>query len=187
MSMRTAGVVAALLILAGALSAVADEIIPARKAGLWEIRTMWQGVHTTGKNTSSVPVMTFQQCTDAETDRTLMLRTGFLSVRSTHKIRRSGSAITITSACMAPFAIGFHVREELVSAATHTTITGRFDSVYKMIGTLTKTGGDAPTGWVLTKTEEAKWLGPCTADQKPGDIIWSDGRNRSVPPSGWPK
>ena len=59
-------------------------------------------------------------------------------------------------------------------------ITGSFDSVYTISGTLTMTGGDAPTGWKMTVMEEAKWLGPCTADQKPGDIIWGDGCKRNI-------
>jgi hypothetical protein len=180
MSMRTAGVVAAFLILAGALSAVADEIIPVRKAGLWEIRTIRQDVDTTDKETRAIPVLSFQQCTDAATDRMLMLRTGFLSMCPTRSVKRSGNAITIASACMAPYRVGIHVREVLSSAATHTTITGSFDSVYSMSGTLTMTGGTAPTGWKMTDMEEAKWLGPCTADQKPGDIIWSNGCKRNV-------
>lgn len=164
----------------GALSAVADEIIPARKAGLWEIRTIRYDFRTADKETSAIPVKSRQQCTDAATDRTLVLRTGFLSGCPTRSVTRSGNAITIASACMAPYRVGFHIREVLSSAATHTTITGSFDSVYTISGTLTMTGGDAPIGFKMTLMEEAKWLGPCTADQKPGDEIWSDGCKRNV-------
>jgi hypothetical protein len=173
MSMRIAGAVAAFLILAGALSAVADEIIPARKAGLWEIRTIRQEVRMEGKNTVTAP-RSFRQCTDAATDQMLMKWTGFLC--PTRNVKRSGNAITIDEACMVQ--PGFHVGKS--SAASHTTITGDFGSVYTMRGTFTMTGGIMRAGLNATWTQEAKWLGPCTADQKPGDIIWSDGRKYNV-------
>jgi hypothetical protein len=139
-----------------------------------------QDVRTTDEETRAIPVMSRRQCTDAATERMLMTRSGFLSTCSTRSMKRFGNAITIASACMAPYRVGFHIREVLSSAATHTTITGSFDSAYTMSGTLTMTGGDAPTGWKMTDTEEAKWLGPCTADQKPGDIIWSNGCKRNA-------
>jgi Protein of unknown function (DUF3617) len=158
------------------LSAVADEIIPARKAGLWEIRTVRLEARRKGEN-SVTPVKSYQQCIDAATDRMLMLGTGFLGFCPTHRVRRSDDAVTIDSACMAPEAVGFHIREVLRSTATHTTITGSFDSAYTTRATFSMPGGIVEE---MTETQEAKWLGPCTADQKPGDIIWSDGCKRNV-------
>jgi hypothetical protein len=33
----------------------------------------------------------------------------------------------------------------------------------------------------MTMTMDAKWLGPCAADQKPGDFIMSNGMKINVP------
>jgi hypothetical protein len=33
----------------------------------------------------------------------------------------------------------------------------------------------------MTMTMEAKWLGPCAADQKPGDVIMSNGVKINIP------
>jgi hypothetical protein len=33
----------------------------------------------------------------------------------------------------------------------------------------------------MDMTMEAKWLGPCAADQKPGDIIMSNGVKINIP------
>ena len=33
----------------------------------------------------------------------------------------------------------------------------------------------------MTMTMDAKWLGPCAADQKPGDMIMSNGMKINIP------
>jgi hypothetical protein len=161
---------AVFLILAGVMPAAADEI-PARKAGLWEIRTVTLEIRTRRENSNARPPASFQQCTDAATDRKLMLATGFLSICPRNDVLRSSDGFAIDSACT----IGDETHK------THTAITGSFDSAYTMTGTYTFAGSAVPTGWAeMTEMKEAKWLGPCTAGQKPGDIVWSDGRRRNV-------
>jgi hypothetical protein len=54
----------------------------------------------------------------------------------------------------------------------HSAITGSFDSAYTMTVT---SQGDALPGGNMSMTMAAKWLGPCTADQKPGDMIIGNG------------
>jgi hypothetical protein len=49
---------------------------------------------------------------------------------------------------------------------------GTFDSAYTM--TVTSQSEAAP-GSAITMRMEAKWLGPCAADQKPGDMIFANG------------
>ena len=56
-------------------------------------------------------------------------------------------------------------------------ITGRFDSAYTM--TVTSDSASAPGG-KSTMTMAAKWLGPCTGDQKPGDMIMGNGMKINV-------
>jgi hypothetical protein len=60
------------------------------------------------------------------------------------------------------------------TSTTHAVITGKFDSAYKVES---KSTFDPP---LKGKTEgsavmEAKWTGPCTGNQKPGDVILPNG------------
>jgi hypothetical protein len=59
---------------------------------------------------------------------------------------------------------------------SHIVIAGSFDSAY----TLTVTGQTEgqPAGPPATVT--AKWLGPCAADQKPGDMIMPNGMKMNI-------
>jgi hypothetical protein len=46
---------------------------------------------------------------------------------------------------------------------------------------MTVTSGGAATPGSKTKmTMAAKWLGPCTGEQKPGDIIMSNGMKMNI-------
>jgi hypothetical protein len=161
----------AFLILAGAMSAVADEM-PVRKAGLWEIRTIRLEVRTKDSNSiAAPPPRPFRQCTNAATDAVLMLWTGLFTSCPARDVRRSGDVVTIDSTCT----IGNKTE------AAHTTITGSFDSNYTMMGIYTMSGGDVPAGWAeLTGMKELRWLGPCAEGQKPGDIIRDDGHKFNV-------
>ena len=71
-----------------------------------------------------------------------------------------------------------------IGAATttsHAVITGSFDSAYTMKVTTDGAGPRGP-GQVgpITMTMEAKWLGPCKGDQKPGDMIMPGGMKFNV-------
>jgi hypothetical protein len=46
--------------------------------------------------------------------------------------------------------------------------------------TVTSQSAEIPDGKMIM-TMDAKWLGPCAADQKPGDIIMSNGMKINVP------
>ncbi len=56
-------------------------------------------------------------------------------------------------------------------------MTGSFDSAYTM--TVTSESESIPGG-KMTMTMAAKWLGPCTADQKPGDMIMGNGMKMNI-------
>jgi hypothetical protein len=45
---------------------------------------------------------------------------------------------------------------------------------------MTITSQDDATPAGRTMTYSAKWLGPCAADQKPGDMIMADGRKINI-------
>jgi hypothetical protein len=157
--MRLVGTVSLLGFL-GVMPALAAEL-PSRKAGLWEIKMSFEN--------RNIPGQTMQQCIDAATDQMMQSSAGpgGQTVCSKRDVQRSASGITVDSTCT-------------VSGKTttsHAVITGSFDSAYTM--TVTSDSAAAPGG-KSTMTMAAKWLGPCAADQRPGDMIMANGTKINV-------
>jgi hypothetical protein len=146
---------AVLLVVAGAAPVFAAEL-PPRKAGLWEMKT----------TVSSGRTISMQQCVDAKTDEAMQAASAANSQRDCAKrdVQKSGNTITIDSVCTV---VG-------KPKTAHTVITGNFDSGYTMAITSQTDGGPR------TINIEAKWLGPCAADQKPGDTIMPNGVKMNV-------
>jgi hypothetical protein len=151
---------AAFLILTSTLPAPAAEL-PGRKAGLWEIQM--------GLESRSGPARVVQQCVDAKTDQMMQSSAGAFAqgACSRREVQQSGNTITIDSACM----LGGK------PANAHAVVIGSFDSAYTM--TVTSESNVLPRG-KMTMTMEGKWLGPCTADQKPGDLIMGNGAKMNI-------
>jgi hypothetical protein len=150
-----------ILVLIGAMPARAAEL-PSRKPGLWEVKTSIEN--------SNAPARVIKQCIDASTDQMLQSSAGPFSpaVCPERNVQRSANSITIDSVCK----IGDK------PATAHAAITGSFESAYTM--TVTSQSEDLPGGKMIM-TMEAKWLGPCAADQKPGDIIMGNGMKINIP------
>lgn len=138
-------------------SAVASDL-PARKAGLWQLSTTTTDGHT----------FAMKQCVDAQTDQIMQSRFAGVSQRkcSKHDVQKSGDTITIDSVCT--------IAGRTTSG--HTVITGSFDSGYTMTITSQIQGLPAPR----TVKTAVKWLGPCAAGQKPGDVIMSNGMTMNI-------
>lgn len=133
--------------------------LPSRKPGLWEVR---MGVD--GKTAG----MAIQQCIDANTDQMMQSSAGPIAAQACSKrdVQRSGDTITIDSTCVISGK----------PANAHAVITGSFDSAYTM--NVTSQSDAIPTG--TTMTIQGKWLGPCAADQKPGDMIMPGGFKANI-------
>lgn len=139
-----------------AVPAAAAEL-PARKAGLWEMTTTVAG-HG----------VSMRQCIDARTDQAMPAGAGPAAQRncSRRDVRTSGDTITFDSVCT--------VAGE--TRTSHAVVTGSFDSGY----TMTVSGeGEGPAA-ARTVTITAKWLGPCAADQRPGDLIMPNGMKMNI-------
>jgi hypothetical protein len=132
---------------------------PARKPGLWEVKTAIEGQ---GR------AVTVQQCIDATTDQMLQSSAGPLSVPacSGREVKPSEGGMTIESRC------SFNGK----SASAHAVVTGSFDSAYTM--TVTAEGGELPA---VKMTMEGKWLGACAAGQQPGDVVMANGIKVNIP------
>jgi Protein of unknown function (DUF3617) len=135
--------------------------LPSRKPGLWDLKMSIEG--------RSTPPQMVRQCVDAATDPMMQSSAGPYSVAVCPKrdVQQSANSTTIDSTCTIAGK----------PATAHATITGSFDSAYTMTVT---SKSEALPGTNMTITINGRWLGPCTADEKPGDIIFSDGRKVNI-------
>jgi hypothetical protein len=149
---------ACLLALLPALDARAVEM-PVRKAGLWEMKMARSG--------SPLPEMTMQHCTDETTDKEMSSTVSPMSkeICSKHEIQKTATGYVTDSAC----SVGG------MSMTSHSDITGDFNSAYTVKSTSHSERGPSGLPRDSTTTIEAKWLGACKPDQKPGDIVMPGG------------
>ena len=153
-------------IAAGAVACPAFALdFPSRKPGLWEIQT--------GDGTGKGPGAghTVQQCIDAASDKALrdMGQGMGKDTCSKQELRNEGGKLVIDSVCK----IGS------TTATSHAVMSGDFSSAYRMESKSTYSPplmGRAEGSAVI----EAKWIGPCKAGQKPGDMIMSNGMKMNV-------
>jgi hypothetical protein len=145
----------AILVLIYATPALAAEL-PSRKPGLWEVKTSIDNHDTAA--------LVVRQCIDATTDQMMQSSAGPFDLAACPKrdVQRSANSMTIVSTCT----VGGK------KAEAQSIVTGNFDSAYTM--TVTAQSEDLPGGTMIMKMA-AKWLGPCAADQKPGDTIMGNG------------
>jgi hypothetical protein len=142
--------------------------LPARKAGLWEIKMAFEG--------RTIPPQTMQQCIDAATDKQMNSIGGNMAQERCSKqdVQKVGSTIVVDSVCQ----IG------ATKTTSHGVISGDFNSAYTVKVSSTREGGPAapgmPADGTSNMTMEAKWLGACKADQKPGDMIMANGMKVNI-------
>jgi len=133
----------------GSAAAAASDA-PKRKSGLWEMKM--SGGHMPGG-------MTMQQCVDQKSDDISKMQEA-KSNCTKNDVRRDGDKIVGESVC----------KMEGTTATTRTVFTGNFDSTYKAD---IRSTYDPPMHGMRESSSmiDAKWLGPCLAGQKAGDIV----------------
>lgn len=138
--------------------------MPARKAGLWEMKVVRTG--------SPIPEMTMQHCTDAATDKEMGATFGpqTKDICSKQDIQKTSTGYVSDSVCAVAG----------MTITSHAEITGDFNSAYTVKSTSHSERGPAAAPRDSTTTVEAKWLGACKSDQKPGDIVMPGGRTMNV-------
>jgi hypothetical protein len=149
---------ACLLALLSAPDAGAVEM-PVRKAGLWELKMVRTG--------SPLPEMTMQHCTDETTDKEMSTAFSPMSkeVCSKQDIQQTATGYVTDSVCSMAG----------VSMTSHSEITGDFNSAYTVKTTTHTEQGPTALPRDATTMIEAKWLGACKPDQKPGDMVMPGG------------
>ena len=168
----TAMRVVALLVVAATCSsgvARADEL-PHRRPGLWEI--------TRNNVDANNPARTSKICIDAATETMLrdMGASVAKSICSKAAVSVSGNTATIDSVCQID-------RSRLTN---HTVITFANDTTYHHVAAM---HFDPPLfGRAESISEmDGRWLGPCAADMRPGDVITPMGKINLVDRAQAPK
>jgi Protein of unknown function (DUF3617) len=150
-----------LLALLPASIARADDL-PLRKPGLWEMKMVRAG--------SPLPSMTIQHCTDETTDKDMSTMFAPVSKEACSKreVRKTATGYVSDSVCSASG----------VSMTTHSDITGDFNAAYTVKFTSHTEGAVGPHD--IASSIEAKWLGACKPDQKPGDVVMPGGLKMNI-------
>lgn len=142
--------------------------MPARKPGLWEVKMVFEG--------RKLPAQMMKQCTDAASDKVMNSNFGGSNQEACSKqdVTKSATGMIIDSVCKFGDS----------TTTSHAVVTGSFDSAYTVNVTSTREGGrpmpGATPGAPTQMTIEAKWLGPCAAGQKPGDVLMANGMTMNV-------
>jgi hypothetical protein len=159
-------IVAAIGLLSAAPAVALD--MPARKAGLWELK-----MNIEGRN---LPVTGMKHCVDQATDKLMNANFGgsVNEACSKQDVTKTPTGMIVDSVCKFGDA----------TTTSHAVVTGSFDSAYTVDVTSTRQGGPPMPGHVpgaaTHMTIQSTWLGPCAAGQRPGDIIMANGRTMNV-------
>lgn len=166
------------------ISGVAALELPHHKPGLWEQKVI------TNHGVSDV----IQFCTDGEWEAQTM-----------QMLQQSGSMehcdISLDKTGEGTFVSDGTCTNEGITVKSHSEIKGDFNSAYTVTSTISTEGmptlrdmlpdnlpeetraeilKNSPStnssSTTSQMTREARWLGPCKPDQKPGDVILSNGR-----------
>ncbi|ADU39655.1 hypothetical protein J2W32_003490 [Variovorax boronicumulans] len=128
---------------------------PARKPGLWEMQT------SDGPGSKGSP-QAIQQCIDAATDKMLrdMGQGMGKDMCSKQDMRMEGGKLVIDSVCK----IG------QTTATSQAVMTGDLSTAYRLESKSTYSPPLMGRAGATTVVE-ARWVGPCKPDQKPGDMV----------------
>ncbi len=139
--------------LGGAFAVPEADAHPRRRAGLWEVRSV---------STDSIGMPPTRYCVGEQTDSLrshLDRQPGARGSCSHGEFLRAGDAWVAESVC----------REGRSTVTSRAIATGDFDAEYRIDTVVVQAGGSA-------RREDrdaivARWLGPCEAGQRPGDLV----------------
>jgi hypothetical protein len=160
--------IAPALVLVLAVVAVPSQAVdlPKRKSGLWEMNSIREGAPKDRPGMGPV-----QMCIDEKTDdlSRQMGESASKDMCSKRDLRREGDRIVSDSVC----------KFGETTATSHSVISGRFDSIYEVD---VRTRFDPPMMGMTEShtTIKARWVGPCAAGQRPGDVIMPNGMKMNM-------
>ncbi len=148
----------------GTRIAVAGPVeMPNRKPGLWEIKV---------NAGAQMPAMTMQQCTDPTTDKDMAVSYGPMAKAAcaSQDMQTTATGFVLDATCT----VGG------ITSTSHSEINGDFNSAYT-VKVSTKSDGKRPgLPPESVTTIDAKWIGPCKADQKAGDMLMPGGMKINI-------
>jgi hypothetical protein len=154
--MRTGFAIAAAVICLGGVASAQASDFPARRAGLWDV--------TVNMESMKLPASTNKMCIDAATDARLM-KLGMASreAKCTQmKVTGVGGTRTVDSVC--------HMNGG--TQKNHVVMTFSGNAVYHM--DMRSQFSPPIAGHSESHiVQDAKWVGPCPADMKPGDMMFN--------------
>ena len=160
---------AVLAMTVGGLSpASADDQLPVRKPGLWEIRIKLTG--------GAAPTAMMRHCTDETVDRQMSTLFNPLAPQPCAKtmVRKEGDHYTVEGSCS--------VDEKTVKVMSD--VSGDFQSAYTVV-TETKIQDDPDSDPTISSmTLEGTYAGACKSGQKPGDVMMAGGLKLNVKTMG---
>lgn len=135
---------------------------PTRKAGLWEL-TMTM---TSGRT------MTMSHCTDPSIDKDMIANANPSTQQACTRsdLQKTATGYASDSTC----------KFGATTTVSHSEIAGDFNAAYTVTVTGHNSGGPSGVPADTNMTMAAKWIGPCKADQKPGDMIMPGGMKMNV-------
>jgi hypothetical protein len=160
--------IASLAMLAVASASAALDL-PKRKSGLWEIVT---------SQTGGPPGPTVQMCIDEKLDDLAKQLAAGAVTCSKQDVRREGDRYVAESVC----------RIDNTTATSRMVFSGNFDTQYK--ADIEARYSPPLMGMSEGRsTVSAKWLGPCRAGQRPGDVVMPGGARINLydAPTGAPR
>ncbi|GLS44083.1 DUF3617 domain-containing protein [Methylobacterium brachythecii] len=147
----------------GSSLAAAADSLPARKAGLWESKNASaDGAHST-----------VRQCIDAATDQQMQGLSDKMGMDCSKKqLTKTATGYLSETSC----------KMGTISVEGKAVMTGDFNASVRIETDSVMTGLPGVTGPKASHTViESRWLGPCEAGQKPGDIILESGKTVKLP------
>ncbi len=146
------------------------EELPKLKAGLWEQKLL--------SGDGGAPDAVYKQCMDGKIDiESVMKATGGICDIKWKRV--AADRIETESNC----------NTGMMTAKGKGVVTGDFNSQLRIETSATISLNNLPAGAPkmpipekpMTMVIEARWIGPCASDQKPGDIIGPDGQVMTMP------
>ena len=138
--------------------------LPVRKAGLWEMKMLRTG--------APVPEMTMQHCTDETTDKEMSTSFSPMAkeICSKQDIQKTATGYVTR------FRLRRRRHDDHVACRDHRRFQFRLHREIDL-AQRARPGRRAARS---TTTIEAKWLGACKPDQKPGDIMMPGGMKMNI-------
>jgi Protein of unknown function (DUF3617) len=133
--------------------------LPMRRAGYWEVTITAHAPRDT--------VMKSMFCTDATVEQhvSVLGKSMAQNVCSRTAVRRTATGWTFDGSCKAG----------AMTITTSATVSGDFQTHYHFDAVSHMSPPPAPGYGDSTTSADGKWLGPCPAGRKPGDMVMPNG------------